>query len=145
VEKDIQHRETECREAIAQRAEHVTSEANRAMGAQADAFTETVRAQCGLRERELGQALASLGDKFLEEYQRQVAETSEEQVPATLEKLRRLSEEQTDMLAKSAEARLRDVCGRVLANVGEVLRQQLLDVSKSSGNAATDNPYPSNS
>ena len=80
--------------------------------------------------------VARLGEESLEAYKQRLENASNSWLVATVTTLTRQSQDAIGTLAESAERRLRDTCSQVFADVGEALRQRLLDLSDLARRAA---------
>ena len=81
------------------------------------------------QQQQLHEALAHLSNESIDAYKKRLENVSNAWVLATATKLSQQSQNLIATLASSAEQQLREACSRVFANVGETLRQRMLDFS----------------
>jgi hypothetical protein len=112
-------------------AEHTVGGAKLELTSHANAARDGLRAEAGAREKHLREALASANDQGIETFKQRLESAANSWLLTTVSKLNQDSQEQLGTLTRAAEARLRDTCKQVFANVGEALRQQMLDLSVS--------------
>ena len=112
-------------------AEHTIGSAKLELTSHATAARDSLRAEAAAREKHLREALAAASDQGIEAYKQRLESAANSWLLTTVSKLNQDSQEQLGTLTRAAEARLRDTCKQVFANVGEALRQQMLDLSVS--------------
>jgi hypothetical protein len=117
---------------IKQQAQQAIGSAKQELTSQANAARDSLRAESEAREKHLREALASASDQGIETYKQRLESAANSWLLTTVSKLNQDSQQQLTTLTRAAEARLRDTCKQVFANVGEALRQQMLDLPVSS-------------
>jgi len=127
---------------IKQQAQQALGSAKLELASQVNAACDSLRAESDAREKHLREALASASDQGIETYKQRLESAANSWLLTTASKLNQDSQQQLATLASAAETRLRDTCKQVFANVGEALRQQMLDLPlsqppKDSGNEKT--------
>jgi hypothetical protein len=91
---------------------------------------ESLRTEREAQERQLQEAATRLSNESIDAYKRRLENVSNSWLVTTVTKLGQKSQDMIGTLAQNAEERLRETCANVFANVGETLRQRLLDLSK---------------
>ena len=113
---------------ITQQAQQALRSAKLELASQANSARDSLRAESDAREKHLRETLASASDQGIETYKQRLESAANSWLLTTVSKLNQDSQQQLGTLTRAAEARLRDTCKQVFANVGEALRQQMLDL-----------------
>jgi hypothetical protein len=114
---------------LKQRTQEGIAAARKELDLQAAAVRESRRAEMESQEQEFGDMLGKQGDSALNSYQDRLENASNAWLLTTAAKLNQQSDHQIELMVSKAEARLRETFTLVFANIGEALRQRLLDVS----------------
>jgi hypothetical protein len=105
------------------------TQARQELEAQLAPMKEAWRAEREAQEQKFERNIARLGEQSIEAYKQRLENASNSWLVATVTTLTRQSQDAIGTLAESAERRLRETCSQVFADVGEALRQRLLDLS----------------
>ncbi len=117
---------------ITQQTLQALGSAKQELASQVIAARDTLRAEADAREKHLREVLASASDQGIQSYKERLESAANSWLLTTVSKLNQDSQQQLTTLTRAAEARLRDTCKQVFANVGEALRQQMLNLPVSS-------------
>ena len=128
IEAAAQHLAVDFGSSITQYAQQALGIARQELTSQANAASDSLRAEADAREKHLREALASASDQGIESYKQRLESAANSWLLTTVSKLNQDSQQQLGALTRAAETRLRDTCKQVFANVGEALRQQMLDL-----------------
>jgi hypothetical protein len=96
---------------------------------QVSSVLDTVRAETLAQENRLKQALAQLGDQAIQAHEMRLDQVSRASLQEAIGKFSQESSEHLESLVRSAEQRLRFTCNEVFTEVGEALRQRLLELT----------------
>ncbi len=129
LEMQIKHSAGEFRAAIAQETEQAVTTVASRVSSHTGSLQEMLQAAEQTAQREFRSTLELLGDQFAEAYKKRLEQTSDQWLPLILEKLNQRTQHQLDALTQSAESRLKQTCGQVFSNLGDILRNGLLDLS----------------
>ena len=116
------------REALSQDAQNILSEANQTFSAQARVAQDAVRLETQAQETKLNGLIVQLGDRALEALERRLEDVSNLLLLSTVSKFSQRSEEHLQTLVRSARQRLGQTCNEVFTEVGETLRQRMVEV-----------------
>jgi DNA repair exonuclease SbcCD ATPase subunit len=116
------------REALSQDAQKILSEANQTFFAQARVAQDAMRLETQAQETKLNGLIAQLGDRALEGLERRLEDASNLLLLSTVSKFSQRSEEHLQTLVRSARQRLSQTCNEVFTEVGETLRQRMVEV-----------------
>jgi hypothetical protein len=107
---------------------------------QVSAVLETVRAETLSEENRLKDVIAQLGDQAIHSHEMRLDQVSRLSLQETISKFSQESSDHLDKLVRSAEQGLRHTCNEVFTEVGESLRQRLLELTfvRPAAKAATD-------
>jgi hypothetical protein len=128
------------RTAWTQDAEATLSRASQDLMNQMNSVLETVRAETLAQENRLKDAIAHLGDQAVRSHELRLDQVSRSSLQETISKFSQESSEHLETLVRSAEQGLRHTCNEVFTEVGEALRQRLLELTfvRPAAKAATD-------
>jgi hypothetical protein len=121
---------------MTQEIQQTVAQARQDLEAQVMSAKEAWRSEREAQERQLRDALDRLGEDSIDAYRKRLENASNAWLVATVTTLTRQSEDAVGTLANSAERRLRQTCAQVFADLGETLRQRLLELSKMSPDTA---------
>src|ERR1700730_6719942 len=107
---------------------------------QVSSVLETVRAETLSEENRLREVIAQLGDQAIQSHEMRLDQVSGSSLQETISKFRQESRDHLEKLVRSAEHGLRHTCTEVFTEVGEALRQRLLELTfaRPAAQAATD-------
>lgn len=128
------------RTALMQDAEATLSRASQDLMNQMSSVLETVRAETLAQENRLKEAIAHLGDQAVRSHELRLDQLSRSSLQETISKFSQESSEHLETLVRSAEQGLRHTCNEVFTEVGEALRQRLLELTfvRPAAKAATE-------
>lgn len=128
------------RTTLMQDAEATLSRASQDLMNQMSSVLETVRAETLAQENRLKDAIAHLGDQAVRSHELRLDQVSRSSLQETISKFSQESSEHLETLVRSAEQGLRHTCNEVFTEVGEALRQRLLELTfvRPAAKAATD-------
>jgi len=126
----------ELRKSMTETVQQGVTQARQELEAQLAPMKEAWRTEREAQEQKMQMNVARLGEESLEAYKQRLENASNSWLVATVTTLTRQSQDAIGTLAESAERRLRDTCSQVFADVGEALRQRLLDLSDLARRAA---------
>jgi len=115
---------------MTQEIQQTVAQAGQDLEAQVMSAKEGWRTQREAQERQLRDALARLGEDSIDAYRKRLENASNAWLVAAVTTLTQQSEDAIGTLANSAERQLRQTCAQVFADLGETLRQRLLELSK---------------
>lgn len=126
--------------ALTQNAEATLSRASQDLMNQMNSVLETVRAETLAQENRLKDAIAHLGDQAIRSHELRLDQVSRSSLQETISKFSQESSAHLETLVRSAEQGLRHTCNEVFTEVGEALRQRLLELTfvRPAAKAATD-------
>jgi DNA anti-recombination protein RmuC len=101
---------------------------------------ENVRAETLERENKLREAIAQMDDQAVQAHELRLDQISRLSLQEAMSKFNQESTEHLDRLVRTAEQGLRHTCNEVFTEVGESLRQRLLELTfvRPAAKAATD-------
>jgi hypothetical protein len=107
---------------------------------QVSSVLETVRAETQAHENRLRDVVSQLGEQAIQAHEMRLDQVSRSSLQETISKFSQESSQHLDTLVISAEQRLRHTCNEVFTEVGEALRQRLLELTfpRPQAKAATD-------
>ena len=107
---------------------------------QVSAVLEAVRAETQAHENRLRDVVSQLGEQAIQAHEMHLDQLSRSSLQETISKFSQESSQHLDTLVMSAEQRLRHTCNEVFTDVGEALRQRLLELTfaRPAAKAATD-------
>jgi vacuolar-type H+-ATPase subunit E/Vma4 len=117
------------RSAVAQDAEATLNRTSHDLMNQVNSVLETVRAETLAQENRLREAIAKLGDQAVRSHELRLDQVSRESLQETISKFIQESSAHLETLVRTAEQGLRHTCNEVFAEVGESLRQRLLELT----------------
>jgi hypothetical protein len=128
------------RAAFADDAQATLNKASQDLLAQANSVIDTVRTEAQSQENRLRETIALLVDQSIEAHEMHLEQLSRSSLQETIGKFSQESTEHLETLVRSAEQRLRHTCNEVFADVGESLKQRLLELTfpRAAAKAATD-------
>jgi hypothetical protein len=127
MDADARQSFVEFQKGMTQKIQEGVSQAREELEAQVAPLKDAWRTEREAQERQLGEALARLGDESVDAYKKRLENASNSWIVATVTTLNQQSQEMIGTLANAAEQRLREACSQVFVGVGESLRQRLLD------------------
>jgi hypothetical protein len=107
---------------------------------QMSSVLENVRAETLERENKLREAIAQMDDQAVQAHELRLDQISRLSLQEAMSKFNQESTEHLDRLVRTAEQGLRHTCNEVFTEVGESLRQRLLELTfvRPAAKAATD-------
>ncbi len=128
------------RTAFTEDAQATLNRASQDLLNQVSSVLETVRAETLDQENRLKDAIAQLGDQAIQSHEMRLDQVSRLSLQETISKFSQESSDHLDTLVRSAEQGLRHTCNQVFTDVGEALRQRLLELTfvRPAAKAATD-------
>jgi hypothetical protein len=107
---------------------------------QVSSVLETVRTETLAHENRLRDVVSQLGEQAIQAHEMRLDQISRTSLQETISKFNQESTQHLENLVHSAELRLRHTCNEVFTEVGEALRQRLLEVTfpRPQAKAATD-------
>lgn len=107
---------------------------------QVSSVLETVRAETLAHENRLRDVISHLGEQAIQAHEMRLDQISRSSLQETISKFSQESSQDLETLVHSAEQRLRSTCNEVFTEVGEALRQRLLELTfpRPQAKAATD-------
>ena len=128
------------RRTFAEDAQATLSRASQDLLNQVSSVLETVRAETLSEENRLKDLIAQLGDQAIQSHELRLDQVSRSSLQETISKFSQESSDHLDTLVRSAEHELRHTCNQVFTEVGESLRQRLLELTfvRPAAKAATD-------
>ena len=128
------------RTALMEEAEAALSRASHDLLTQVNSALETVRAETLVQENRLKDVIAQLGDQAVQAHEMRLDQVSRASLQEAISKFSQESTAVLETLVHSSEERLRHTCNEVFTEVGEALRQRLLELTflRPAAKAATD-------
>ncbi len=117
----------EFQKGMTQEIEQGVAQARQDLEAQVAPAKEAWRAEREAQERQLQETFSRLDEESIEAYKKRLENASNSWLVATVTTLTQQSDEVIATLARSAEQRLHATCSQVFADLGEALRQRLLE------------------
>ena len=107
---------------------------------QVSSVLETVRAETLAHENRLRDVVSQLGEQAIQAHEMRLDQVSRSSLQETISRFSQESSQNLETLVISAEQRLRHTCNEVFTDVGEALRQRLLELTfpRPQAKAATD-------
>jgi hypothetical protein len=107
---------------------------------QVSSVLETVRTETLEHENRMRDAISQLGEQAIQAHEMRLDQISRTSLQETISKFNQESTQHLENLVHSAELRLRHTCNEVFTEVGEALRQRLLELTfqRPAAKAATD-------
>ena len=139
-EADSEQLASRLRALFADDAQATLNKASQDLLAQVDSVLETVRTEAQSQENRLREIITLLSDQAIQSHEMRLEQLSRSSLQETIGKFSQESTEHLETLVRSAEQRLRHTCNEVFAEVGESLRQRLLELTfpRAAAKAATD-------
>lgn len=139
-EADGEQLASRLRAAFADDAQATLSKASQDLLAEANSVMDTIRTEAQSQENRLRETVALLADQAIEAHGLRLEQLSRSSLQETIGKFSQESTEHLETLVRSAEQRLRHTCNEVFAEVGESLRQRMLELTfpRPAAKAATD-------
>ncbi len=139
-EADGEQLASRLRAVFADDAQATRNKASQDLLAQANSVIDTVRTEAQNQENRLRETITLLADQSIEAHETRLEQLCRSSLQETIGKFNQESTEHLDALVRSAEQRLRHTCTEVFADVGESLRQRLLELTfpRPAAKAATD-------
>ncbi len=130
------------RTAISDDAQATVSRVSKDILSQANSVLETVRAETEAQEARLKDMIAQLVDQAVRGYEVRLDQVSQSTLQEAIGKFSAESSAHLDTLVRTAEQDLRQTCTQVFTEVGDALRQRLLELTfpRPAAKAATDSP-----
>ena len=125
LEGDTRSLAGEAQRTLEQQAGKILAEGREELASQVGAAKDSLRVEAQSLEQQWQSSMRSAGTQALEEYRKRLENASNTWLLTTVSKLDQQSQTLIDQLAESTEARLRTICGVVVAEMGETLRQRL--------------------
>ncbi len=129
IDADARQFFVEFHKGMTQQVQQGVAQARQELEAEFAPVKEAWRVEREAQQQQLHEALAHLSNESIDTYKKRLENVSNAWVLATATKLSQQSQNLIATLASSAEQQLREACSRVFANVGETLRQRMLDFS----------------
>jgi uncharacterized membrane-anchored protein YjiN (DUF445 family) len=107
---------------------------------QVSSVLETVRTETLAHENRMRDAISQLGEQAIQAHEMRLDQISRSSLQETISRFSQESSLHLETLVDSAEQRLRHTCNEVFTEVGEALRQRLLELTfpRPAAKAATD-------
>jgi len=139
-EADGEQLASRLRAAFADDAQGTINKASQDLLAQANSVIDAIRTEAQSQENRLRETIALLADQSIEAHELRLEQLSRSSLQETIGKFSQESTEHLETLVRSAEQRLRHTCNEVFADVGESLRQRMLELTfpRPAAKAATD-------
>jgi hypothetical protein len=130
------------RTAISDDAQAMVNRVSQDLLSQAKSSVEAVRAEAEAQENRLKDVISQLGDEAVRGYELRLDQLSRSTLQDTISKFSTESSAHLDALVRTAEQDLRQTCTQVFTEVGDALRQRLLELTfpRPAAKAATDSP-----
>ena len=128
------------RSAFTEHAQATLNKASQELLNQLSSVLETVRAETLERESKLREAISQMDDQAVQAHELRLDQISRLSLQEAMNRFNQESTEDLDKLVRSAEQGLRHTCNEVFTEVGESLRQRLLELTfvRPQAKAATD-------
>ena len=128
------------RTAFTEDAQATLNRASQDLLNQVSSVLETVRAETLGEENRLKDVIAQMGDQAIQSHEMRLDQVSRLSLQETIGKFSQESSDHLEKLVRSAEQGLRHTCNEVFTEVGEALRQRLLELTfaRPAAKAATD-------
>jgi hypothetical protein len=128
------------RSAFTQDAQATLNKASQELLNQLSSVLETVRAETLERESKLREAITQMDDQAIQAHELRLDQISRLSLQEAMNRFNQESTEDLDRLVRTAEQGLRHTCNEVFTEVGESLRQRLLELTfvRPQAKAATD-------
>jgi hypothetical protein len=128
------------RAAFTEEAQVTLNRASQDLLNQVNSVLDTVRAETLGQENRMKETLAHFGDQAIQAHEMRLDQVSRAALQETIGKFSQESSEHLEGLVRSAEQRLRFTCNEVFTEVGEALRQRLLELTfpRPAAKAATE-------
>jgi len=128
------------RTALTDDAQATVSRVGQNLLGHANSVLDTVRAETQAQENRLKDMIAQLGDQAVHGYELRLDQVSRSALQEAIGKLSTESTAHLDALVRTAEQDLRQTCTQVFTEVGDALRQRLLELTfpRPAAKAATD-------
>jgi hypothetical protein len=114
---------------IVQDAQSVLADAREELVAEIELATQRLHLQSQALENKLAETLTGTEQRSIENYRNRLENASNSWLVAAVVKLDQFSEQHIELVSRSTEENLREVCITVLAGMGETLRRRLLDLA----------------
>jgi hypothetical protein len=125
LESDARMLVGEFQRVLSQQTQLGLAQGKQELASQVEHGQETLRIEAQTLDRQLRDSQHSFGAQALDEYKQRLENASNSWLLTTVSKLNQQSETLIGQLASSTEERLRSTCNRVIAEMGETLRQRL--------------------
>jgi hypothetical protein len=125
LESDARMLVGEFQRVLSQQTQQGLAQGKQELASQVEHAQETLRIEAQTLDRQLRDSQQSFGAKAMDEYKQRLESASNSWLLTTVTKLNRQSETLIGQLANSTEERLRSTCNKVIAEMGETLRQRL--------------------
>jgi hypothetical protein len=128
------------RTALTEDTQATISRASHDLLNQVSSVLETVRTETLEHENRMRDAISQLGEQAIQAHEMRLDQISRTSLQETISKFNQESTQHLENLVHSAELRLRHTCNEVFTEVGEALRQRLLELTfqRPAAKAATD-------
>src|SRR2546430_2548901 len=117
------------RSALTEDTQATINRAGQDMLNQVSSVLETVRAETLAHENRMREVISELGEQAIQSHAMRVDQISRSSLQETIGRFSQESSLHLETLMNSAEQRLRHTCNEVFTDVGEALRQRLLELT----------------
>ncbi len=137
---EVEELASRLRAAFTEDAQATLNRASQDLLNQVSSVLDTVRAETLAQENRMKETLAHFGDQAIQAHEMRLDQVSRAALQETIGKFSQESSEHLEGLVRSAEQRLRFTCNEVFTEVGEALRQRLLELTfpRPAAKAATE-------
>jgi len=125
LESDARMLVGEFQRVLSQQTQQGLTQGKQELASQVEHAQEALRIEAQTLDRQLRDSHQSFGAKAMDEYRQRLQNASNSWLLTTVAKLNQQSETLIGQLANSTEERLRSTCNKVIADMGETLRQRL--------------------
>jgi hypothetical protein len=125
LESDARMLVGEFQRVLSQQTQQGLTQGKQELASQVEHAQEALRIEAQTLDRQLRESQQSFGAKAMDEYKQRLENASNSWLLTTVAKLNQQSETLIGQLANSTEERLRSTCNKVIADMGETLRQRL--------------------
>jgi hypothetical protein len=125
LESDARMLVGEFQRVLSQQTQQGLAQGKQELASQVEQAQEALRIEAQTLDRQSRDSQQSFGAKAMDEYKQRLENASNSWLLTTVAKLNQQSETLIGQLANSTEERLRSTCNKVIADMGETLRQRL--------------------
>ena len=125
LESDARMLVGEFQRVLTQQTQQGLAQGKQELASQVEHGQETLRIEAQTLDRQLRDSQQSFGTQAMDEYKQRLENASNSWLLTTVTKLNQQSETLIGQLEASTEERLRSTCNKVIAEMGETLRQRL--------------------